>query len=265
MLATTTMLALSFLAQEQPPAKRDNPLTAAERKQIAEDLGKTIAETARAIEKDADNSRAISARADALFFSGKFKESVKDYDRLVELDRRLDASHWRRGIAYFYAGLFDKAAGQFERYHVFDNVDRENGIWRYLSQYKAKGRDHARKGLLKYRKDDREPFPSVYRLFAGEMKPEQILKQIKDAKISATEREKRVFYAELYIGLNEFVEGRKKSAESHLRKAVATKWPRKAGFGPNYMWHVGRVQLAALVKERLRKKADVKERTEKTP
>ena len=165
---------------------------------------------------------------------------------MVELDPATDASHWRRGIAYFYASDFDKASKQFERYHSFDNIDRENGIWRYLSHHKAKGQKYARKGLLKYEKDDREPFPAVYKLFAGQLTPEQILNQIAAANISKTEREKRIFYAELYIGLNELVERRAKSAEKHLHVAVATEWPRTAGFGPNYMWHVGRVQLNRL-------------------
>lgn len=245
--------------------KSSHPLSKKERLRIASDVKKTIDETTNAIEEDKDNSRAISTRADAMFFGGRFKASVKDYDRMVELDRRLDASHWRRGIAYFYAGQLEKAAGQFERYHSFDNVDRENGIWRYLCQHRAKGRDYARKGLLKYRKDDREPFPAVYKLFAGKIAPDEILKQIKAAKISPTEREKRIFYAELYIGLNEFVEGRKKSAEQHLSIAVATKWPRTAGFGPNYMWHVGRVQLDLLMKSEKRGEAAKSEGGKQAP
>ena len=66
---------------------------------------------------------------------------MADYNRIVELSPQRDASHWQRGIAYFYAKDYKSAAGQFERYHSFDNVDRENGIWRYLSQHKAYGKD----------------------------------------------------------------------------------------------------------------------------
>ena len=243
------LLALPQSAQEQkpaPPAKPKHPLSAAQRKQIQSQFNKTVEDTTAAIKESPDDLRAISTRADALFFLGKFKEAVRDYDKMVELDPATDASHWRRGIAYFYASDFDKASKQFERYHSFDNIDRENGIWRYLSHHKAKGQKYARKGLLKYEKDDREPFPAVYKLFAGQLTPEQILNQIAAANISKTEREKRIFYAELYIGLNELVERRAKSAEKHLHVAVATGWPRTAGFGPNYMWHVGRVQLNRL-------------------
>ena len=160
---------------------------------------------------------------------------------MVELSPEVDGSHWRRGIAYFYAGKYEDAAAQFERYHSFDNVDRENGIWRYLSQVKAVGREKARAGLLKYAKDDREPFPAVYELFAGRITPEAILKGIADAKLADGERESRLFYAHLYIGLNEFIEGREKSAQEYLEKAVRNTWAEKAGYGPHYMWQVARV------------------------
>ncbi len=180
------------------------------------------------------------------FFRGEFREAVRDYEKMVGLDPSLETSHWRRGIAYFYAGRYKDAAHQFEIYHTFDDVDRENGIWRYLSQAKAHGLETARKGLLKYKKDDREPFPDVYRMFAGKVDGDAIIEKILMAKISADDREKRFFYAHLYIGLGEFIEGREKSAREHLRLAVANSWGPRGGFGPKYMWHVGRVHYELL-------------------
>lgn len=256
MLAFLVATTLAF--QEQPPAKKSvppkHPLSRVEQQELKADLQQRLDKAVASLKDDANDQRAVSVRGDANFFLGNFNEAVADYDRMVDLEPRIDRSHWRRGIALFYAGQFDKATAQFERYHSYDNVDRENGIWRYLCQRKSKGLKQARAGLLKYEKDDRQPFPSVYRLFAGKISPDEILKSIAAAKISATERDKRTFYAELYIGLNEVVEDRPKSAESHLTKAVAAKWPRHAGYGPNYMWHVGRVQLE-LLQKRLKKPA----------
>jgi lipoprotein NlpI len=189
---------------------------------------------------------AYSQRGDAYFFLGQFEAAISDYDKLVELDPTVDAGHWRRGIAYFYAGQYAEAAGQFERYHSFDNVDRENGIWRYFSQSRASGRDIARKGLLKYEKDDREPFPAVYRLFAGELDDAAVLKTIDTVKLSEDAREQRQFYAMLYIGLNAAVEERNDAARVALRKAVDNRWGPAAGYGPHYMWHVGRLHLQQL-------------------
>ena len=195
-----------------------------------------------------------SKRADAYFFLGEFDKALADYEQMVTLDQAQAPGHWRRGIADFYAGKFKAASDQFELYHSFDDVDRENGIWRYLSQVKAYGRDKAREGLLKYKKDDREPFPDVYQLFAGKMTPDEILKKIREAKIDDEEREKRVFYAELYIGLNYDVEKEPRQALEHLKAATATKWPREAGYGPNYMWHVGRLHALQLQKQLAKQK-----------
>ena len=238
MAAMTTGFAAWSIADDTPMA---SPLPADQLAELTKSLEKSQAEATKAIEANPKNINAFSRRGDAFFFLGKFDEAVADYDQMVKLDDSQANSHWRRGIALFYAGKFKEAAAQFESYHSFDQVDRENGIWRYLSQYKAHGRDKAREGLLKYEKDDREPFPAVYKLFAGTMKPEEILERIEAAEISKDEREKRLFYAQLYIGLNHAVEGDAVAAQRHLRLATLNKWGPAAGYGPNYMWHVGRL------------------------
>jgi lipoprotein NlpI len=212
-----------------------------------------IAGLAAQIEKAPQSVELHSRRGDAFFFRGKFADAVADYETMVTLQPDLETSHWRKGIAYFYAKRYAEAAKQFENYHSFDNVDRENGIWRYLSQSKALGRQKAREGLLKYEKDDRQPFPDVYRLFAGELTADDVLRRIDQTSVAPEEKKKRLFYAELYVGLNEFVEGRLESAEKHLEQAVKNDWGAKAGGGPGWMWHVGRVHHDLLVNERIKR------------
>ena len=208
-----------------------------------------ITQATQTLDSDAKNLDALSRRGDAYFFSGEFRQALADYERMVKLQPSLANSHWRRGIAYFYVGDFQQAAAQFEAYHSFDDIDRENGIWRYLSLAKAKGLPAARKTLLKYRKTDREPFPAVYQLFEGKLTAKEILSQIEQAEISNTEREKRLFYAHLYIGLNHVVLGQDQPARQHLQKSVDNSWPETAGYGPHWMWHVGRLQADLLDKK----------------
>lgn len=234
------------VAADKPGAA--HPLSKKRRTEIVAQNTKTIAEQTKRIENNPVDITAYSRRGDAHFFLGDFKKAVADYEKMVQLNPKLGPSHWRRGIAYFYAGQYKKAAKQFEIYNTFDMVDRENGIWRFFSQAKAYGIKTARKNLLKYKTTDREPFGDVYKLFAKKIEPEQILKNIDSAKIGKGEREKRLFYAHLYIGLNHAVEGRNKPAIKHLREAVANQWGPKAGFGPNYMWHVGRLHFELLTK-----------------
>jgi lipoprotein NlpI len=227
-------------------AADEHPLSAETRAAMAKQWDEALTELDRRIADDPKNVGLYSRRGDIQFFRAEFPKAVADYERMVELDPEQEASHWRRGIAYFYAGRFKEAAHQFEIYHTFDDVDRENGIWRFFSQAKASGIETARKGLLKYKKDDREPFPAVYRLFAGETTPSEILKSIAAAEIDAAEREKRLFYAHLYIGLNAAIADDAEIALPHLRNAVANTWAPKAGFGPNYMWQVGRLHFERL-------------------
>jgi len=213
----------------------DHPLTPEQRMEI-ESANRAILQS----------SKDPGARGDAHFKLAEFDKSVAEYEKMVELDPSLEKGHWRRGIGYFYAGKYDKAAHQFEIYHSFDNVDRENGIWRYFSQFKALGKEKAQEGLLKYEKDDREPFPDVYQLFQGKKESAEIIAKILKAEINGEEREKRLFYAYLYAGLHEAITGKPDLAKKYLREAVANKWGPESGFGPNYMWHVGRLHYELL-------------------
>lgn len=224
----------------------DDPLTAERRAKLKSSLEEVQADATRVLNKEADDLNSYSRRGDARFFLGDFAGAVADYDEIVRIDASQADSHWRRGIALFYAGKYADAAAQFERYHSFDQVDRENGIWRYLCQHRSTGKTKAREGLLKYEKDDREPFPAVYKLFAGTVTADEILEGIRTAKVSDTEREKRLFYAHLYIGLNAAVEGDESAAQKHLFEATRNRWAPVAGYGPNYMWHVGRLHEAQL-------------------
>ena len=249
-MKTSSVVLLAVLCASNLLHAEDHPLKKEDREELAENLKEGIDSYSKALKGDEKNVQLYSRRGDLRFFSGDFADAVADYEKMVELNPKLNASHWRRGIAYFYAKQFKKAAHQFEIYHTFDDVDRENGIWRYLSQTQAYGIPKAREGLLKYKKDDREPFPSVYQLFAGKITAKEILDKIDAAKISDDEREKRLFYAHLYIGLNYFVEKKPKEAEKHLRLSTANEWGPASGFGPQYMWHVGRVHYDQLVSER---------------
>ncbi len=188
-----------------------------------------------------------SARGDLLMFLGQFEKAEADYLAMVKLKPDLDASHWRLGIAMYFADHPKLAAEQFDKYNSFDNVDRENGIWRYFSHYRAFGREEARRQLLRYEKDDRPPFREVYQLFDGTLTSEDVLKAIPE-NIPASSRASRLFYSHLYIGLNQAVEGKTAEAKISLRTATLNSWPRSAGFGPGYMWHVGRLQYLELQK-----------------
>lgn len=246
-LLVSLLVNVPAMADEPAQNSVPHPLSEQQRAQIIATNTEVLTQTPAPKSADRPATQLHSQRGDALLFLGRFAEAVSEYQAMAKIDPELDASHWRLGIALFFANQPKTAVAQFEKYHTFDNVDRENGIWRYLSQYKASGAIVAKKELLLYEKDDREPFPAVYKLFDGSLTPEAALAGIpKD--LPAAERDKRLFYTELYIGLHMVVKKDLAQAQKYLSLSVSRNWPRTSGFGPNYMWHVGRVQLNELRK-----------------
>ncbi len=247
-LAVTFVLACATAGadDERPAAPPRDPFSPAERTALRDRFERDAAQLTRQITAQPLEVELYSRRGDAHFFRGDFAAAVADYEKMVDLDPRTANSHWRRGIAWFYQGNYKSAAHQFEIYHTFDDVDRENGIWRYLSQVKSLGVEPARAAMLKYKKDDREPFRDVYRLFAAETTSEQILSRIAATDASREEKNRRLFYAHLYVGLNDVIMNRPADARKNLRLAVTNPWAEPAGYGPAFMWHVARLQYELL-------------------
>ena len=238
--------------QDLPPAKTNNAEDVAELKRLhslhaklTEQLKEQLAELQKIEESQPNAIDQYSRRGDLQMFLGHYAAAVTDYQAMIRLNSRLDASHWRLGIALFFDGKPESAAAQFDKYHSFDDVDRENGIWRYLSHFKAYGAEKARAELLRYAKDDRPPFPEVYQLFEGKLTNEEVMAAIPGTPASEASQSLR-FYSNLYIGMNEVVNGRIDSGNRNLLEAVLNPWPRTAGYGPSYMWHVARLQYFEL-------------------
>lgn len=245
-----SLVVLALLVATLPASADDDlrkhPLSDDDRAMLRRQWDEGLAEVTKKLDAKSDDLGAISKRGDLHFFRGDFAKSVSDYERMSELNPALDASHWRLGIAYFYADQPEKSAKQFDKFFVTDDVDREAGLWKYIAQAPTLGTDKARAGLLKYQKDDREPMPSIYRLFEAEITPAELLKTV-DAKLSESVREQRLFYIELYLGLWHDAHKRPQEALPHFRAATANRWGRSASYGPNYMWHVGRLHYDRLV------------------
>lgn len=239
-----------FALAEDRPGKlatvREHPLSADERKQLQQSWDVGLQEQTKRLIAKPDDLQALSKRGDLHFFRGDFIDSLRDYEKMCEVDPAQEPGHWRLGLAQFYVGQFETSAKFFDRFFQTDDVDREGGLWKWLAQAKGAGSEKAREGLLKYTKFDREPMPTVYRLFEGTITPNELLKTVEDSKLSKTEREKRLFYIELYIGL--WLDALKKPVEAlpHFHAATANTWPRDAGYGPNWMWHVARVHFELL-------------------
>jgi lipoprotein NlpI len=227
-------LELASKALKVAPTRADGYLL---RGVIHEHLGNYAAaacDATRCLELDPKTAIAFNHRGSAYFKMGKIAASIEDFDTFLELRPAEAPGHWQRGISYYYAGRYDEGRKQFEGYEKVDTNDVENAVWHYLCVARKDGVAKARAGLLKIGKDSRVPMMEVYALFAGKVKPAEVLKAAETAKTPAEQLNRQRFYAHLYLGLYYEVEGDRKRALEHLEQAVQHPTA-------HYMWDVARV------------------------
>ena len=86
--------------------------------------------------------------------------------------------------------------------------------------------------------DDRPPYPWLYDMFAGKIKPGQVFSEIEKAEFDDLYKTRVLFHAWLYVGIYlELTEGTQQ-ALPYLRKAAANEYGRATG---TYMWQVARI------------------------
>lgn len=183
---------------------------------------------------------AYDRRGDAYLKSGKFKEAIADYDKFLELNPKFAPDHWRRGIALYYAGRFKDGAAQFDLHRKVNPEDVENSVWHYLCNARANTPKKAREDLIPVKDDDRVPMKQVLELFAGKIKPQDVIDAAEKAKLEGDKLTSARFYANLYVALWYESEGDAKKTLEHMT-AAAEKY--KIG---DYMWDVAAVHLKLL-------------------
>jgi len=193
-----------------------------------------------AIQKTPANLTLYSRRGDLYFFLADFDKAVADYKKMIELDPKQDENHWRLGLAYYLAGDFAKAAEQFEKDFKFDDVDRENGLWHMLARAGIDGIGSAQLQMLRYTKPDpREPMNALYDLYGGVIKTDEFFRGLQQRGFMTNQQV--MFYARLYAGIFEDLNGNHEQAKKFLGMAANSEWGRKATGGPSFMWQIARI------------------------
>ena len=193
------------------------------------------------IELDAKTAAtAYDRRGDAYLKTGKFKEAIADFDEFLKARPKLAPDHWRRGIALYYAGRFKDGVDQFELHRKVNPEDVENSAWHYLCNARANTPKKAREDLIPVSKDSRVPMKQVLELFAGKIKPQDVIDAAEKEKLEGEDLKEARFYANLYVGLYYESEGKAKETLEHITAAVE-----KYKIG-HYMWDVADVHLKLL-------------------
>jgi lipoprotein NlpI len=183
--------------------------------------------------------RLLEVRGTEKFKLHMFDEAIADFDQECKLDPARSPWHWKRGLAYYYAGRYDKGREQFQAYHDREDNDVENAVWRVMcmARMKGVGLKKAQEEILVVRRDSRVPMMEAYAVFAGKARPEAVLQAMKRGSPDEQERNRRMFYGNLYLGLYHDMIGEREQAIEHLR--VAVKHPIE-----HFMWDIAKLHLA---------------------
>jgi lipoprotein NlpI len=200
-----------------------------------------IADLDRLIGMSPKSFSLFEARGTEKFKQQRFKEAIADFDEEIKLEPAREPWHWKRGLAYYYAGEYAKGRDQFQRYHDREDSDVENAVWRVMCMARIKevGLKKAQEEVLVVRQDRRVPMMEVYALFAGKAKPDEVLKAIEQGEPNERERNGRTFYGHLYLGLFADMTGEPKRAIEHLKTAVEHPID-------HFMWDIAKLHLARL-------------------
>lgn len=189
----------------------------------------------KSLAADPAQAKVQDRRGDAHLWAGKFTEAVADYDAFLKANPKVAPEHWRRGIALYYAGKYEDGVKQFDTHKTVNPQDVENAAWHYLCNMKVVGKQKAQAALIDVTRDPRVPMAEIQKLFAGKLKPDDVLAAADKAKTTEAN-----FYAHLYVGLWYDAEGDAKKVKEHLTTAV------EKYEVPDYMWDVGNAHLQML-------------------
>jgi tetratricopeptide (TPR) repeat protein len=210
MLTLTTVSIAVLLSAKAALAAPDveAQLTAAHEKYDAGDLDGALRELEPLLDaNDVDHqssqrvrelaARVLHRRGEEHFRQARIAESIADFDRQLELVPEKSAEHWQRGIAYYYAGEYEKGAQQFELHQTVNPQDVENAAWHFLCVARSPqgSVEAARERLILVTQDSRVPMTQIQQMFAGTISPDEVLRV--GAEVGGTAR----FYADLYVGL----------------------------------------------------------------
>ncbi len=204
------------------------------------DHARAIADFDQVIKRDPKAAMIYQHRGTEHFKAGNFKQSVADFDKFLELVPAQAPQHWQRGISCYYAGMFDEGRKQFELHQTVNPRDVENAAWHFLCVARASSVTKARASLIPVTGDGRVPMTEVQLLFAGKLKPEDVLKAAQAGEGSKERRNEQLFYAHLYLGLYYEALGDAVKAREHILRA-ATEFK-----SDHYMGDVARVHAAVL-------------------
>ena len=168
-----------------------------------------------------EGAKAYYKRGEEHFFAGRLEEALADWNREIALDPSRGPRHWQRGLVLYYLGKYDGGVTQFLSHQAVNPDDVENAAWHFICTVRGTGGTlkKARRELIPIEGDIRVPMKEIHQLYAGTVKPRQVLARAsRDADDLLLRNQ--LCYAHLYLGLYFEAVGEKERSLQHMEKAA---------------------------------------------
>ncbi len=216
----TNALALATQAIELEPAAAESWMFRGRLREWVRDFSGAAGDFAKVIQLEPGAADAYVHRGQARFRLGRREMAAEDFDRAVAVAPARAPQLWQRGLALCEVGRYADARKQFETCHTVSTNDVECAAWHFLCVAKTDGVEPARAHLLAVAGDPRVPMAELWKLLAGQGKPEDVEAAVQAGQPSDFERDVRRFYAGLYLGLFFEATGDLPRARTELARAV---------------------------------------------
>ena len=156
--------------------------------------------------------------------------SAAAFDAAVQLEPRLAAYSWQRGISLYYARRYAEGAAQFRADVAANPNDTEEALWCLLCEAQL-SLDRARSRMLVVGQDSRAVLRTAYDVYAGKA-------PLSDLRAFASGSPRDAFYAALYEGLLADASGDAEASRAAIARDCESEYGLRGG--GDYMTAVAR-------------------------
>jgi lipoprotein NlpI len=148
--------------------------------------------------------------------------SVKDFERVIEINPTVKPYHWQLGISYYLNEQFEEGKKLFELHKKVNPNDVENAVWHFICHAKLVGFPKAQKSLIPIQHDRRIPMMDIYELFSGRLSLSGFFKKIPEYRKVDSAQTPSMMYTYQYLGLYFEALGNLDKAKEYTLLAVKT-------------------------------------------
>ncbi len=185
------------------------------------DYEEAIKTVTKMMELAEDDQGGYRVRGELNYMAGNMAEAVTDFDKVIELNPGLKPGLWQRGLALYYLERYEDGIEQFEVHQTVNGQDVENAVWHFACRAKSSSLEEAREQLIPIQNDTRVPMRQIHQLYAGTMKPEEVIAAAEAGSPDQRKLAQNKYYAYLYIGLYFDASGESEKAAEYMDLAAA--------------------------------------------